>query len=208
MSSISVSSNNQNTTTTVNDNNTIRIPFQPTCDVYDQYWDKGSGVRVPDGGGIIQWKSYGGTHRFCGTVTTIQCYEDNTRVKEVLEATTTTVNDDDGTGRVLVVDGGGRHHRCALLGDVIATAAVQNHWDGIIVYGCVRDVDILKTLPIGIMAIGNTPKKSIRNNQGQINVPLSFGNISINGDGTDCVFADNDGIVFMKKHELLSSSSI
>jgi regulator of ribonuclease activity A len=106
------------------------------------------------------------------------------------------------TGRVLVVDGGGSY-RCALLGDMIATAAVQNNWNGIIVYGFIRDIDILKTLPIGMSAIGKTPKKSIRNNQGEINVPISFGNISINSNGNDFVFADNDGIVFMKKQGVI-----
>ena len=52
-------------------------------------------------------------------------------VKELLLAT-------EGKGKVLVVDGGGSL-RCALLGDMIGESAVKYGWEGVIIYGCVRD---------------------------------------------------------------------
>ena len=45
-----------------------------------------------------------------------KCFEDNSRVKELLAT--------DGTGKVLVVDGGASM-RCALMGDLIAESAVK-----------------------------------------------------------------------------------
>jgi regulator of ribonuclease activity A len=47
---------------------------------------------------------------------TVKCFEDNSRVKELLAT--------DGTGKVLVVDGGASM-RCALMGDMIAESAVK-----------------------------------------------------------------------------------
>ena len=48
---------------------------------------------------------------FKGVAITVKCFEDNSRIKEVLATP--------GQGKVLVVDGGGST-RCALLGDMIA----------------------------------------------------------------------------------------
>ena len=42
----------------------------------------------------------------------------------------------------MVVDGGGSLRR-ALLGDMLAEKAARNGWEGLIIYGCVRDVDVL-----------------------------------------------------------------
>jgi regulator of RNase E activity RraA len=44
----------------------------------------------------------------------------------------------DGHGKVLVIDGGGSL-RCALVGDQLAILAQRNGWQGIVVYGCIRD---------------------------------------------------------------------
>lgn len=80
--------------------------------------------------------SYGGNTKFGGEVVTVKCFEDNSRVKELLA---TNGKDEKGNGKVLVVDGGASM-RCALLGDMIAQSGVDNGWAGVIVYGCVRDV--------------------------------------------------------------------
>ena len=47
---------------------------------------------------------------------TVKCFEDNSRVKELLAT--------DGTGKVLVVDGGASM-RCALMGDMIAESVLK-----------------------------------------------------------------------------------
>ena len=55
--------------------------------------------------------NYGGLSSFGGEVVTVKCFEDNSRVKELLATA--------GDGKVLVIDGGASM-RCALLGDMIA----------------------------------------------------------------------------------------
>lgn len=88
---------------------------------------------------------YGSQHKFMGEVVTIECFEDNSLVKETLQT--------DGWGKVLVVDGGGSL-RCALLGDMLGAMAAKNGWQGVLINGCVRDVEILKTINIGVRALG------------------------------------------------------
>jgi len=52
-----------------------------------------------------------------------------------------------GRGKVLVVDGGGSQ-RCALMGDLIARSAVDNGWEGVVIYGCIRDRVALRDLAL------------------------------------------------------------
>ena len=100
-----------------------------TCDLCDENPDD---VRVCE----PMFSQFGGRECFGGEIVTAKCFEDNSRVKETLGTP--------GQGKVLVVDGGGSL-RCALLGDMIGEDAVKNGWEGVIVYGCVRDVDALGT---------------------------------------------------------------
>jgi regulator of RNase E activity RraA len=55
-----------------------RFPFRPTCDLYDEYVDL---ARVP----TLPWKSYGRQKQFCGDFVTVKCFEDNSRVKELVK---------------------------------------------------------------------------------------------------------------------------
>lgn len=154
-----------------------------TCDLLDDNSDKAIGVVSPyiDG---KSFKNYGGRTSFGGQAVTVKCFEDNSRVKELLAT--------DGDGRVLVVDGGGSM-RCALLGDMIAESAVKHGWAGVIVYGCVRDVDAMRQMELGVMALASIPQKSTRKGIGEVGVTLRFGGVTIR-DG-DYVYADNNGIL-------------
>ena len=80
-----------------------------TPDLCDAYPD----VRVIS----PMFRNYGGRKSFGGQVVTVKCFEDNSRVKELLATP--------GKGKVLVVDGGGSL-RCALLGDLIGASAVKH----------------------------------------------------------------------------------
>jgi regulator of ribonuclease activity A len=154
-----------------------------TCDLLDDNSDKAIGVVSPyiDG---KSFKNYGGRTSFGGQAVTVKCFEDNSRVKELLAT--------DGDGRVLVVDGGGSM-RCALLGDMIAESAVKHGWAGVIVYGCVRDVDAMRQMELGVQALASIPQKSTRKGIGEVGVTLQFGGVTIR-DG-DYVYADNNGIL-------------
>jgi len=83
--------------------------------------------------------------------------------------------------------------RCALMGDLIAESAVLNHWNGVIIYGCIRDVDALAQLDLGVHALAAIPQKSTRKGAGEVNVLLSFGGVVFNSGAY--IYADNNGII-------------
>lgn len=132
--------------------------------------------------------NFGGRESFGGEIVTIKCHEDNSLVKENAGKP--------GHGKVMVVDGGGSLRR-ALLGDMIAENAVRNGWEGLIIYGCVRDVDALVTLDLGVQALASIPLKTDKRGIGDLNVELTFGGVTfIPGE---YVYADNNGVVVSSK---------
>lgn len=158
-----------------------------TCDLLDDHPEKDLQVVTPSMDGKF-FKSYGARQSFAGQVVTVKCFEDNSRVKELLAT--------DGRGKVLVVDGGASM-RCALMGDMIAESAVNHHWNGVVIYGCVRDVDAIAKLDLGIHALAAIPQKSNRKGIGEVDLTLYFGGVSINSG--DYIYADNNGIVIAKE---------
>ncbi|HMY81886.1 MAG TPA: ribonuclease E activity regulator RraA, partial [Agitococcus sp.] len=92
----------------------------------------------------------------------------------------------------LVVDGGGSL-RCALLGDMIGESAVKYGWEGVIIYGCVRDVDALAQLDLGVQALAAMPLKSVRKGVGEVGLSLSFGGVII--ENGEYIYADNNGVI-------------
>lgn len=154
-----------------------------TCDLLDDHPEKKLQVVTPSMDGKF-FKSYGARKSFGGQVVTVKCFEDNSRVKELLAT--------EGTGKVLVVDGGASM-RCALMGDLIAESAVKNHWNGVVIYGCIRDVDAIATLDLGVHALAAIPQKSNRKGAGETDIQLSFGGVNIQTG--DYIYADNNGIV-------------
>ncbi|MCB6183127.1 ribonuclease E activity regulator RraA [Leeia sp. TBRC 13508] len=130
------------------------------------------------------FKSYGGQPRFYGQIVTLKVFEDNSLVRTTLS--------EPGEGKVLVVDGGGSL-RCALVGDQIAALAVDNHWAGIIVYGCIRDSVAISKLPIGVRALNTHPLKSVKKGVGDRNMILHFADVKFHPN--DYVYADEDGVI-------------
>ncbi|WPE17657.1 ribonuclease E activity regulator RraA [Candidatus Thioglobus autotrophicus] len=131
---------------------------------------------------------YGAKIDFYGMIHTIKCFEDNSLVRETL--------DTDGQGRVLVVDGGGSK-RCAMLGDQLAEKAVKNNWSGVVVYGLIRDSEMINKMPIGVRALGTHPLKSIKKGVGEAGISVSFSGVDfIPGD---YLYADQDGVIVVKE---------
>lgn len=128
--------------------------------------------------------NFGGRDSFGGEIVTIKCHEDNSLVKEQVEQP--------GIGRVLVVDGGGSLRR-ALLGDMLAEKAARNGWEGIIVYGCIRDVDVIAQTNLGVQALASHPMKTDKRGVGDLNVPVTFAGITFRPG--HYAYADNNGIV-------------
>lgn len=152
----------------------MKIVTPDLCDAYPEL------VRVVE----PIFTNYGGKSAFGGEVLTIKCHEDNSLVKEHVG--------NPGNGRVMVVDGGGSL-RCALLGDMLAANAVKNGWAGIIIYGCIRDVDDIRTMDLGVQALRTIPIKSNRQGRGDLNIAVTFGGVTFKPG--EFVYADNNGII-------------
>ena len=127
---------------------------------------------------------FGGRRAFHGPISTVRCFEDNSRVKEAVEGP--------GEGRVLVVDGGGSR-RHALLGDNLGRAAVNNGWSGIIIHGCIRDSAELGRMDLGLRALGTMPLRSDKRGEGERDVPVRFAGVTFRPG--EYVYADEDGII-------------
>ena len=131
---------------------------------------------------------FGGKDKFSGEIVTIKCFEDNSLVKQTLGTA--------GHGKVLVVDGGGSK-RCALLGDLLGAMAVENGWQGALVNGCVRDVEILKGMDLGVRALHSYPLKSHKRGEGQLNVAVRFAGVSF--EPGQYLYADENGMLVSYK---------
>lgn len=133
-------------------------------------------------------RDFGGAKSFHGAIATVQCFEDNSLVRKTLES--------DGHGRVLVVDGGGSMRR-ALLGDRLAELGIRNHWSGVVINGCIRDSEVIGTLPLGVKALGTHPRKSEKKDRGKVNLPVYFAEIEFTPG--EWLYADEDGIVVARE---------
>ena len=130
------------------------------------------------------FNDYGGKKLFHGEIVTVSCYNDNSKVKELVAT--------DGRNKVMVVDGGGSM-RHALLGDMLAEKAAKNGWEGIIIYGCIRDVDVIMETELGVQALATNPLKTDKRGLGDVNVKVKFGGVDfVPGQ---FVYADNNGII-------------
>ena len=144
--------------------------------------------KFPDYDVITDFNHYGGIRKFCGPVTTVDCFEDNSLIKTALSK----VN----VGGVLVVSGK-KSQKVALLGDNIALMAKNNGWTGIVIDGYVRDIELLKKINIGVMALGSNPRKSKKENKGEINIDIRINNVIIKQG--NWLYADLNGIIISSK---------
>lgn len=128
--------------------------------------------------------NYGQKVSFYGEVVTLRCYHDNSLVREALSQ--------DGTGKVLVIDGNGSLEK-SLLGDQLALFAEQNHWQGVIINGAIRDAYALSNIPIGVKALTTNPFKTEKRGGGEMQVSLNFGGVSIHPG--DFIYSDWNGVV-------------
>jgi len=128
--------------------------------------------------------NFGGRNSFGGEVTSVKCHEANGLIRDVLAR--------NGEGKVLIVDGGGSLRR-ALVDLEIAELALDNGWEGIIIYGCIRDVDLIDELEIGIQALASIPVLANDSTDGDIDTPVNFGGVTFLPE--DHVYADSTGII-------------
>lgn len=152
-----------------------------TPDLCDKYEDQlGNTVRVV----APMFQRYGARNAFSGEIVTLKLHEDNTLVREAFAEA--------GKGKVLVIDGGGSL-RCALVGDQLAILAQKNGWEGVVVYGCIRDSGDINGIDIGVRALNTHPQKSIKKGVGDKNIAVTFGGVTFKPG--EYLYADEDGVL-------------
>ena len=156
-----------------------------TPDLCDQYEaELGKTVRVV----APMFQRYGARTAFAGEIVPLKIFEDNTLVREIFN--------EPGQGKVLVIDGGGSL-RCALVGDQLAILAHKNGWEGVVVYGCIRDSGDINGIDIGVRALNTHPQKTVKKGIGDRNLPLMFGGVTFHPG--ESIYVDEDGILVSAK---------
>ena len=148
------------------------------CDEVENELGKSLRVVAP------MFQRYGARNSFCGEIVTLKIFEDNSLVR--------TAFGENGRGKVLVIDGGGSL-RCALVGDQLAILAQKNGWEGVVVYGCIRDSGDINGIDIGVRALNTHPQKSIKKNEGDRDIAVTFGGVTFNPG--EWLYADEDGVL-------------
>lgn len=157
-----------------------------TCDICDNNEDQLANGQLA----VIPpiFMRFGLSHQFCGPAVTLKVFEDNGMVRSALEMP--------GNGQVLVIDGGGSF-RCALVGGNLAKLAENNGWAGIIVHGCIRDIEEINLCNIGVRALAPMPLRSIKKGGGERDLRIMIAGITIHPG--DWIYADVDGVLVAKQ---------
>ena len=91
-------------------------------------------------------------------------------------------------GDVIVIDDEGDNTR-SLIGEIA----------GIVIDGPIRDIDNLQTWNLPIYARSTTPGGPYKEGPGELNVPVSCGNVSVNPG--DIILGDSDGVICIPRKD-------
>ena len=150
-------------------------------DICDEFSD----IQIGD----LFLKSYGLKNKFFGQIHTAKCEHSNSIVKEFVN--------EHGEGKVLLIEHTGSE-LCSMVGDQIAQKAYENNWNGILTNGCIRDVEIIQNIDIGVYAQNTYPKKTNKSvGIGKKDVPIKLGSVEINPG--DWIYIDCNGWIVSKK---------
>ena len=95
-----------------------------------------------------------------------------------------------------MIDGGGSL-RIALMGDEIAHIAHRHNWAGAIIFGAVRDTEMLDTMDFCVRALGTAPRRATVSTVPERDMPVSFGDVTFHSG--DWVAADQDGVIVSRE---------
>ena len=129
-------------------------------------------------------RDYGGAAKCQGEVVTIKLDRNNSDLVSLLR-------DEEGAGKVVVVDVQQAYY--AVVGENLMKFAQQNNYAGILANGYIRDTFQIRDIPVALYALGTCPRKFIPVTAGERELPLSFGDITINNG--DYLYADTDGVI-------------
>jgi regulator of ribonuclease activity A len=148
-----------------------------TADLCDRHGDV---VRIVH----LALQHYGRQRRFSGAAVTAACRDGTVVVGSLLAAT--------GAGSVLIVDAQG-DLTAAIAGSYSISKALEQSWDGVIVNGALRDSAALASLPIGLLALGTSPRRASLHGNLTVGERVEIGQCVISPG--DWVYADDDGVI-------------
>lgn len=127
-----------------------------------------------------------GAIKYCsGKIRTVEIETDNSQVISLLEQPV--------TDSVLFISSKLPHRDFAVVGDRLASIAIESGWSGIVLDGGVRDVETLGQMPICIAATSIWPMRGARSGGGQQDVRLKIGGETV-APGMHA-YVDSDGIL-------------
>jgi 4-hydroxy-4-methyl-2-oxoglutarate aldolase len=98
-----------------------------------------------------------------------------------------------GPGDVLVIDAAGG--RCGYWGEVMTVAALARGIAGLVINGCVRDIDAIQALGFPVFAIGRSIVRTRKDCLGVVAEPIDFVGVTVRPG--DLVVGDADGVVVL-----------
>ena len=102
-------------------------------------------------------------------------------------------------GDVVVIDNEGDTTR-SLIGEVMMSyLRDQKKIAGIVIDGPIRDIDNLQNWKLPIYATSTTPGGPYKEGPGELNVPVSCGNVSVNPG--DVILGDPDGVICIPRKD-------
>ncbi len=99
-------------------------------------------------------------------------------------------------GEVMVIAARGSGD-VAIIGEIVVECAKYQKCGGIVIDGAVRDISALRTLGVPVYATGATPRGPHKGFGGEIDVPISCGDVVV-APG-DLVLADDDGVTIVPR---------
>ena len=109
-------------------------------------------------------------------------------------------------GDVLVVDGKGYTER-AVAGDFVISLAQNLGLRGMVIDGAIRDIQGIRSLDFPVFCRSSTLAASVKAEQGEWQVPISCGGVSVNPG--DLIVGDADGVIVIpngKEEEILQAT--
>ena len=104
-----------------------------------------------------------------------------------------------GEGDVIIVSNDGdRTH--SLMGEIMAVyGAYTRKIAGIVLDGPIRDIEELSQMEMPLYATGSTPGGPYKEGPGEVNVPISIGNIAVMPG--DIILGDRDGVIVIPRKD-------
>jgi regulator of RNase E activity RraA len=102
-------------------------------------------------------------------------------------------------GDVIVISSDGEAN-LSVWGGIMSTMAKRRDIAAVVTDGVVRDLVQTRDVGFAVWATGTTPAAPTKDGPGQLNMPITCGNVLVCPG--DLIFADEDGVVVIRRQEI------